>query len=314
VSAGRVFERIVRASARRPGRVLGATVLLTVVFAGLALKLEPSAATDSLVGRSSSAYEATERYRERFGEQSVVILVQGDLANLVLTANIDRLLGLEGCLSGNKPADQPAPGGAGSACAELAKTKPVQVVYGPARSSTPRSGRSRRSCRAGRRRRPPKPSGPPARRASWPRAGAVQGAAAEGRAVGAPAGLRQLLRDLLRINLTLRPRADRRADDQRPQLRAGARVRREPRARARRRRAFAYLFPSSSRRDPGAAQDEPRRRAAARRDRADPARRVDARVELDKGTYTVTARPSSSRTWRTPSPAPCCGCSSSRWW
>ncbi|HKG62802.1 MAG TPA: MMPL family transporter, partial [Solirubrobacteraceae bacterium] len=35
------------------------------------------------------------------------------------------------CLSGNKPADAPAPGGERSACAALARTKPVKVVYGP---------------------------------------------------------------------------------------------------------------------------------------------------------------------------------------
>src|SRR5262249_5961299 len=39
--------------------------------------------------------------------------------------------GLEGCLSGNKPADKQAPGGPRSPCGKLAATKPVQVVYGP---------------------------------------------------------------------------------------------------------------------------------------------------------------------------------------
>src|SRR5918999_3877588 len=131
VRPAQAFERIVRASARRPLRVLAAAAALAAVCAALALTLEPSAATDTLVGRSSDSFQATERYRERFGEQSVIVLVRGDLPNLVLTSNIDRLLGLEGCLSGNKPPDQPAPGGSGSACAALAETKPVQVVYGP---------------------------------------------------------------------------------------------------------------------------------------------------------------------------------------
>ena len=127
----RALERIVAASARRPGRVLAVVAALAAVCAVLALGLHPSAATDTLVGRSDPAYQATERYRERFGEQSVIVLVRGDLPNLVLTKNLNTLVGIEGCLSGNKPPGQPAPGGAGSPCDVLARTKPVKVVYGP---------------------------------------------------------------------------------------------------------------------------------------------------------------------------------------
>src|SRR4051812_33920379 len=125
------LERVVRASARRPVRVLVVCAVLAALGAGLALTLEPSAATDTLVGRSSSSYQATERYRERFGEQSVVVLVRGDLPNLVLTKNLSTLVGLEGCLSGNAPAGAQPTGGRGSPCAALARTKPGQGVYGP---------------------------------------------------------------------------------------------------------------------------------------------------------------------------------------
>src|SRR3954467_13200570 len=110
---------------------LAAVAALAAVSAALALTLDPSAATDTLVNRSSDSYAATERYRERFGEQSVVVLVRGQVSNLVLTKNLNALVGLEGCLSGNKPANAPAPGGERSPCAALARTKPVQVVYGP---------------------------------------------------------------------------------------------------------------------------------------------------------------------------------------
>ena len=120
-----------RGSAARPGRVLAAVAVLAVVSAILALRLEPSAATDTLVGRSADSYQATERYRERFGDHSIVVLVRGELPNLVLTQNLSRLVGLEGCLSGNKPRGEAAPGGPRSPCGELARTKPVQVVYGP---------------------------------------------------------------------------------------------------------------------------------------------------------------------------------------
>jgi predicted RND superfamily exporter protein len=126
-----LLERIVRAAARRPGRVLAVAAVLTVVGTALALRLEPTASMDTLVGRGDDSFQATEDYREKFGDHSVLVLVRGELPNLLLTANLGRLIGLEGCLSGNKPADQPAPGGAGSPCGRLAALKPVKVVYGP---------------------------------------------------------------------------------------------------------------------------------------------------------------------------------------
>jgi uncharacterized protein len=125
------FERIVRASARRPARVLAIVAVLAVAGCALALRLEPSAAMDTLVGRGADSFQATERYRERFGDHSVIVLARGELPNLVLTSNLGRLIGLEGCLSGNKPEGEQAPGGPGSPCDRLAQTKPVQVVYGP---------------------------------------------------------------------------------------------------------------------------------------------------------------------------------------
>jgi hydrophobe/amphiphile efflux-3 (HAE3) family protein len=125
------FERVVRAAAHRPRGVLALLALLCAGGTALALGLQPSAATSTLAGRSSDSYQATERYRERFGDHAIVVLVRGPLQQLVLTENLGRLLGLEGCLSGNRPEGQAAPGGERGPCAELARTKPVQVVYGP---------------------------------------------------------------------------------------------------------------------------------------------------------------------------------------
>ena len=125
------FERIVRASARRPVRVLAVVAVLAAAGAGLALRLEPSAAMDTLVGRWADSYQATETYRERFGDHSVIVLARGELSRLVLTSNLGRLMNLEGCLSGNVPDGHVAHGGRGSPCDRLAQTKPVQVVYGP---------------------------------------------------------------------------------------------------------------------------------------------------------------------------------------
>src|SRR5688500_2368190 len=108
-----MFERIVRASARRPAPVLAIVAVLAVAGGVLALRLEPSAAMDTLVGRGDDSYKATETYRERFGDHSVLVLAQGELPNLVLTSNLGRMLSLEGCLSGNKPEGEEAPGGRG---------------------------------------------------------------------------------------------------------------------------------------------------------------------------------------------------------
>src|SRR5918992_850205 len=125
------LERVVRAAAHRPRRVLALVALLCAVATALALGLQPSAATSTLAGRSSDTYQATERYRERFGDHAIVVLVRGPLEQLVLTENLGRLLALEGCLSGNRPEGSEAPGGERGPCAELARTKPVHVVYGP---------------------------------------------------------------------------------------------------------------------------------------------------------------------------------------
>jgi uncharacterized protein len=125
------LERVVRAAGRRPGRVLAAVAVVAAVSAVLALRLEPSTAVETLVGKHSDSYKATEVYRQKFGDHAIVVLVKGDLANLVLTDNLGRLLGLEGCISGNKPKGQTAPGGKNGPCEAFARSKPVKVVYGP---------------------------------------------------------------------------------------------------------------------------------------------------------------------------------------
>jgi len=105
-----LLERVVVTAGRRPGRVLLAVALVAGVSTALALRLEPSTAVETLVGKRSDSYRATEVYRQKFGDHAIVVLAKGDLANLVLTDNLGRLLGLEGCISGNKPKDQAAPG------------------------------------------------------------------------------------------------------------------------------------------------------------------------------------------------------------
>src|SRR3954452_6518263 len=119
-------------AARRPLAVGLAVGLLAAAGAGLALvRLEPSAATDTLVGGGSPSFAATERLHERFGDDAVYVLIRQPLTQTALTSDLLRVLALEGCLSGNVPKGQAPRGGRGGPCARLARTKPEKVVFGP---------------------------------------------------------------------------------------------------------------------------------------------------------------------------------------
>lgn len=128
---GRTLARIAGGAARRPLPVLLAT--LAVVLAGtvLALRLEPTTSADQLVGADTEEYAATQAYYERFGDDAIYVLVRGPLTKLVLTADIQRVVGLEGCIGGNVPANVEPRGGPDGPCAQLGERKPVKVVYGP---------------------------------------------------------------------------------------------------------------------------------------------------------------------------------------
>jgi predicted RND superfamily exporter protein len=127
-----LLSGIAARGARRPLLTLALVGALSLAGALAALSLRPTAATDTLVGRSSSAYRETQRFYARFGEEPVEVLVKGDLRKLVLSSDIDRLVGLEGCLSGNVPAAALArEGGANGPCGQLRAARAVKVVFGP---------------------------------------------------------------------------------------------------------------------------------------------------------------------------------------
>ncbi|GAC1323789.1 MAG: hypothetical protein NVSMB25_20560 [Thermoleophilaceae bacterium] len=123
------LARTARVATARPIATLLVFGALALVAAALALRLTPSASTDTLVGHSSESARATESLRRQFGDDAVVVLVQGDLQRTVLTSDLARLIRLEGCLSGNVPrqglALLPA------TCSQLARLHPAKVVYGP---------------------------------------------------------------------------------------------------------------------------------------------------------------------------------------
>jgi predicted RND superfamily exporter protein len=109
--------------------VLALSVVLALAAGIGATRIPSDAGVGTLVDSDTATYRATQQVRDSFGEEPVVVLVKGDLQRLVLTANVFRLLRLEGCLSGNVPEGaKPIPG----PCAELAELDPVEFVSGPA--------------------------------------------------------------------------------------------------------------------------------------------------------------------------------------
>lgn len=103
-------------------------VLALAAFVGL----NPSAGTESLVPKAAGASSATERIRDGFGDDPIVVMAEGDLAKILLSPDLGRMLGLEGCLGGRIPEGAKAYGGSRGPCARIAKAGDVQRVYGPA--------------------------------------------------------------------------------------------------------------------------------------------------------------------------------------
>ncbi|MEA2193592.1 MAG: uncharacterized protein QOG42_26 [Solirubrobacteraceae bacterium] len=111
--------------------MLALTVALALAGLACATRLKPDAGIDTLVGTHGRSYAATATYRERFGDDPIIVLVRGSLSKLLLSQDLERLLGLEGCMAGNIPAGSIPPGGVNGPCGRLARTKPVKVVFGP---------------------------------------------------------------------------------------------------------------------------------------------------------------------------------------
>src|SRR5829696_2007441 len=116
MNASRVLERIVRAATRRPLVTVAVVAVLALGGGLVALRLEPDAGTDTLVSNGSEPAKATDELHQSFGDDAVIVLVRiprkgKDLTDLVLTPDLERLIGLEGCISGNVPRGAKPPGG-----------------------------------------------------------------------------------------------------------------------------------------------------------------------------------------------------------
>ena len=174
------------------------------------------------------------------------MLVRGDLPRLVLTSDLNRLLGLEGCLSGNVPAGAVPPGGAGGPCARLGASQPGagRLRAGDVHQLRP-SRSSPSSCRGARRRARRRPTGRARRpRSSRWRRGTRKARAGELGEQAEKLVYAQFAHELLSLNakyglnLTGAPKLND-PDFVYQLVFDPARGERAPKAR------FAYLFPSS---------------------------------------------------------------------
>jgi predicted RND superfamily exporter protein len=120
------FGRAAAFSLRNTAAVVAAVAALAIAGLVLALGLSPSAASGDLSSGEGKA--ATARLHRSFGDEPAVIVVKGHLTRMLLMEDVQRLLGLEGCISGNQPANANSPD---PVCREFAARKPVDVAYGP---------------------------------------------------------------------------------------------------------------------------------------------------------------------------------------
>jgi uncharacterized protein len=131
-----VFERVVGRVVRWPRGTLAVVAVLSLLgFAG-ALTLSTDAGTDTLVDEDTPEFQATERFRESFGDEAAVILVRQDLRQLTLTQDLQALFELETCLAGGTELGESLPRREGEplpdVCERIAELAPARVVYGPA--------------------------------------------------------------------------------------------------------------------------------------------------------------------------------------
>jgi hydrophobe/amphiphile efflux-3 (HAE3) family protein len=125
----RPFGAIAAWSVRHARAVLVVAAVLAIAAAVAATQVDTDAGLSTLVGKGDPTYEATQRVRDEFGEEPVVVLVKGSLPKLLLGKDLYKLLRLEGCLSGKVPKGaKPLPG----ACEEIAEMEPVSFLAGPA--------------------------------------------------------------------------------------------------------------------------------------------------------------------------------------
>lgn len=128
-----VFARVGAWCVERPTPVIALAALLAVLGAVGALSLKPNGEADTLVDKGSETYKETEEYYEKFGDEPIRVLIEGDLEQFVLTEDLQRILFLEACLAGTAPEGTLAEGvQTPEVCGEFAERRPTFALYGPA--------------------------------------------------------------------------------------------------------------------------------------------------------------------------------------
>jgi hydrophobe/amphiphile efflux-3 (HAE3) family protein len=125
---GNWFGHVAAWAAEHAKPLLAVTVLVALGAAIGATQIPTDAGVGTLADTDSATSKATQEVRRDFGEEPVVVLVKGELQQLLLTENIFKLLRLEGCLSGKVPEGAKAIPGP---CAELGETHAVEFLTGP---------------------------------------------------------------------------------------------------------------------------------------------------------------------------------------
>ncbi|HEX3041500.1 MAG TPA: MMPL family transporter [Solirubrobacterales bacterium] len=128
MEAGSLFGRVAAWAARHARPLVALSALVAVAAAVGATQLPTDAGVDTLADSDSATARATQQVREDFGEEPIVVLVKGELPELLLTDDLFRILRLEGCLSGKVPEGAEAIPGP---CAELAEMGAVEFLTGP---------------------------------------------------------------------------------------------------------------------------------------------------------------------------------------
>ena len=112
-----------------------AVVVLALAVFGLT-QLGTSAAVRTVVGTGSPAYQAERDAADRFGDETILVLVRQSAGDIALTGDLKTLARFEQCLAGTIPEGESVPGGKNGPCAALATAKPAEVVYGPGTFAT----------------------------------------------------------------------------------------------------------------------------------------------------------------------------------
>jgi uncharacterized protein len=136
VNAGRFFERVAGIAVRWPWLVIAPIVALTGAGIFAATQLDTNAGTDTLVGKGTSEFKATQDFHEKFGDEPVIVLVKEDLRKLVLTKDLEPLFELEECFAGGTQLAQALPHKTKQplppVCNRIAQLHPSRSVFGPA--------------------------------------------------------------------------------------------------------------------------------------------------------------------------------------